>query len=319
MFLKTDINKNILLDDSFFQNQKYILKNIDYLNNILLNIDNFEHIINNLDLSINNEIKNFFINIKSLDIIESKLMIINLASILSEKFHSFFHFEQAYYHFLYADFLTSIYNKQTIFSKEIILDKIINNFEASIKQFRFNKLVHYKFIEFLKKNNDIDNSDKIDFCLKRFESLFFKKYSEMENGEINLFKKRQFEYFTDYIKFALSINDCDLNDLKDIIENKFSEKNFYSCFEKFITYKKLFESNNLNEAIIDYQQIIKIAENAISLISLFHQNYHKNSAKIYYNYSIIYKLLNQDLKSNNMIIKVKNLDPELFEKISKSI
>ncbi len=57
--------------------------------------------------------------------------------------------------------------------------------------------------------------------------------------------------------------------------------------------------------------LIKLIDSILSDMMNCHNLYHHNAAKIYINYSLIYKMLDQEMHSKNMIIKAKNLDPKI--------
>lgn len=290
--LKTNLNEAVLLDESFFQNDESRLNNIDYLNNVLLNCDEgFQK--QTIHPIFDHE-----------DFLQRKLAIVSRIANLVEKFHSYFHFEESYFHFVFANFLIEFYNNSQLNFfvplEELFGQKIIDHFEFSIKQFRFNEFVHFKLVEFCKKNS---YKQKFEQSIQRFESLFQKKYNEIDRFQ-DFKYERQFNFFENYIQFSLSCTGEYLESIKPKIQNKFSEKNFYSNFEKFSLF--FLKKNSISE------DVKKIAEEALKQISLAHAAYHQNAAKIYYNYSMIYKAMNQDIQSENLLRKVKNLDPTLL-------
>jgi hypothetical protein len=287
-FLKTNINSIILIDDSFFISKKdFYFNNIDHLNNSLSNLND--------DSNFDYELPDEFINHD--DHLQNKLIIISRAADLAEKFHSFFHFEEAYFHFSYAEFLSNL--------KENFVEKVIYHFENSIKQFRFNEFVHLKLIQFCQKHQGLDS--KINQAILRFESLFGKKFdmSLIQNFEI----KRQFDSFEAYVKFAISPskNYLKIIDHDKIKEFFFKKENFYNQFDKFIfEYEQSLMTNNLE---LNKDFLMKQGEKSIEMIGFAHKNYHENAARIYYNYSKIYNILGENVKSKNLMIKVKNLNP----------
>lgn len=275
-FLEINFNKWILISESFFKDNNQ--KNIDFLNNVLF----FDKI---------NEFH------KNKDFLEDKLKILEEIIKSIEKFHSYFHFEQAFFHFFYADFLSN-------FNSEKFLEKIIQNFELSIKQFKFNEIVFMKYIEFCKKNL---LEDKTNELIKKFEDLFHKKYESYYQNNI---LKKQFKSFEDYIMFALDFSKEEISKIqKEILEQK-SEKNFYNCFENFENLSK----DNRNYSCKNFlNKTTEVAESSIQLISDSHQKYHENAAKIYWNYFLVLKFLDKEIESKNILNKVKNLDPKLLE------
>ncbi len=195
VFLKTNINNAILLNDDLLRLNK--LNNIDYINNLLLPSVEMNEFLRG---SLKNDIFEGFLLDEKLDLNQKKLLIINLAGSLCEKFHSYFHFEGAYLYFFFANFLMIQKNWNDY------VEKIIAFFNASIKQFRFNKLVHLKLIQFYEENL-LDN-ENTKLCIDRFNSLFDEKYNQINS--YNFEYRRQFETFRSYIKFATNISDDDL-------------------------------------------------------------------------------------------------------------
>jgi hypothetical protein len=291
-FLKTNLNQAILIDESFFEDKESFLNNIDYLNNVLLNEDEKAKEI----------LKGTIFDDE--DVLQRKLIIISRAANFAEKFHSYFHFEEAYFHFVYANFLVKFHAPG---SPQEELQKIIDHFEISIKQFKFNEFVHFNLIEFCKKNFD---ESKQKQCIQRFESLFQKKY-EKRDGFADFKYERQFRSFEEYIQFALSCSKNHLEKIRPQIQKKFLEKNFYSSFEKFSSFSNFFISSQHQ----DLSKIKEIGDEFLKEISEAHKAYHQNAAKIYYNYSIIHEALNQKMHSQNLLRKVQNLDPKLLESL----
>lgn len=161
-----------------------------------------------------------------------QLELLSLAAKKSEKFHSFFHFEQSYFHTQLALLLKSQ-------GQEIEAQK---EFEKALFQ------------------------DHLNIQAKEFLSL----------GNSQVTYGRLFNRFIDYVKFA-------------------TEEEFDA--EKSFGYWR-FDHDSLEEIISD--------------IKSRHLLYHQEAAKIYYNRSLVFKALGEEVLSKNDIVKAENLDPSII-------
>jgi len=148
--MKTDINKALLLRDEHFDDEN---NNIDFLNNTAMAQESLQ---------------------------EKHNLIVHATKIV-EQFHSYFHFEQSFFHNLYAGYLV----------KQKQYDKATQEYKAAIFQDHLNKNAHIGLIDLL------DGEDK--------EGTL--KYAASFNLNLNervAEYQRPYDNFSDYLTFATS-------------------------------------------------------------------------------------------------------------------
>ena len=161
---------------------------------------------------------------------------------LCEKFHSYFHYEQSFFHLLLG--------KKT---------RSISEYEAAILQDPMN----YEAKHLL---NNLQTDTNIEFPY--------------------ILYTRDFQNFSDFLKLVIDDN---------VINYQYLAESYWDYYDRFI-------------ATDDIQYLIKTLE----MISMAHQKYHNNAAKIYYNRHLVFKNLDNEILAKNDLIKAKNLDHHLL-------
>lgn len=204
--MKTDINKALLLKDEHFDDEN---NNIDFLNNAATALESLH---------------------------EKHNLIVHTTKIV-ERFHSYFHFEQSFFHTQYAKYLEE--TKQ--------YDKAIAEYKAAIFQDHLNKNAHMGLIDLL------DGEDK-DVALK---------YAASFNLDLNSAQKyqRPYDNFAGYLSFATSSSHEYISTLNLDIPDVFGKYEIGDNLEKIIKdvaiRHKLYHKN---AAIIYYNYYLILLE-----------------------------------------------------------
>lgn len=214
---------------------------------------------------------------------QEQLKYLMIAAELCEKFHSYFHFEQSFLNLQLAEKLEQ--------NGELV--EAASYYDQAIFQDHLNKRAHLKLLNCYKL---LDEPDKI-IELQNYQRRF---NIELEDDH---HYKRPFATFAEYIKFATNttfsfetmtetewacILPYDYYQHKKILPNKVD--NFWLSFLCY----------NITDEIKSLKRSIDLIKNA-------HDQYHQNSAKIYYNRSLIYTNLSMPELAKNDIIKANNL------------
>ncbi|MDZ5760895.1 hypothetical protein [Lyticum sinuosum] len=282
LLIKTNINDSLSIDNARFINNN---KNIDNLINnaakLLVNIFNSKEnklIFNNeylkiiINQDINNDINDY--NSKLYEIID----VIETAANLSEKFHSYFHFEETYLQIKIGDY--HFYNKDYIYA--------INSYRHAIQQYHQNQIGYLKIIkcynELINESIIKKNVENINIYTQSIQDL--KKEAEkyqicLDINNVNEdLSQRPFEKFSEYLKFC----ECDINDFS------LKKNSYWDILDRYPNHNSM-QYDILTEATVDLKKR--------------HANYHRNAAIIYYNLGQIYALIAK-LVENKKIYEEEN-------------
>lgn len=273
--LQTQLNKALLIKDSYFTNQKGETEN---------------HNIHNID------------ELVSKSIIEADLKkqieyLLKAAS-LSEKFHSYFHFEETFLHLTEARYL-----KKKQINNQIKCEKIISAYKNAIFQDHMNVQAHIELIEYCKEHNlNKEYDDAVNYAnLLEIDLLNGNKQDNV----------RPFTSFIDYLKFALN------NSITpEFINEDFSEyKIEYHIQNQSMPITKNFWLSLIAFEIADESKLESAHEllsKSIEQLKASHKLYHQNVAIIYYNCGVVYNTLKEFEIAKNMFVKSQNLDALLI-------